>query len=110
MWLLDLLKERSLNSQMSWILLAAGLSVGFTKCYLLPGHPVWYGYLSCFVIGYIATAIVGMFAGGLSMYMLDLDGKHDHETVLIIVGLTLIVASVLILVGNLGAGPMEVPE
>jgi len=102
MWILDLIKKRSLSFQMNAVLLASGFSVGFTKCYLLPGHPGWYGYIACFFVGYVASVIVTIFAGALSAYLLGLDAMRDREMLMIIGGMTLIIAALFFLLGSLG--------
>ena len=102
MWILDLIKKRSLSFQMNAVLLASGFSVGFTKCYLLPGHPGWYGYIACFFVGYVASVIVAAFAGALSAYLLGLDAMRDREMLMIIGGMTMIIAALLFLLGSLG--------
>lgn len=102
MWVLDLIKKRSLSFQMNAVLLASGFSVGFTKCYLLPGNPGWYGYLACFFVGYVASVIVAIFAGALSAYLLGLDAMRDREMLMIIGGMTMTIAALLFLLGSLG--------
>jgi hypothetical protein len=102
MWALDLLKKRSVSFQMNAVLLASCFSVGFTKCYLLPGHPGWEGYLACFFVGYVASILVAIFAGVFSAYLLGLDAMRDRDMLMIIAGMTLIIASLLFLLGSFG--------
>jgi len=96
MSLLDLLQKRPLSFQRNVVLLASGLSVGFTKCYFLQDDPGWQVYFSCFVLGYFATIIVTVTASVLAAQLLNMDLKAEHERLTIIVGVTLIVASVLL--------------
>lgn len=110
MWLTDLFHKRSLGFQRNVVLLASGLSVGFTKCYFLQGDPGWQVYLSCFVLGYFATIIVAVTASVLAAQLLDIDFKTEHERLTIIVGVTLIVVSLLLLVGRIIEGALDVTE
>ena len=64
--MIDPLYKRPLKFKMNAVLLASGLSVGLTKCYFLPGHPGWSGYLTCFIVGYFASVTVALLAGALS--------------------------------------------
>lgn len=102
MWALDLLKKRPVSFQMNAVLLASGLAVGYTKCLLLPLHQDLYGYLACFIVGYVASVLVAIVAGVLSVYLLDLDATRDREMLMIIAGMTLIIASLLVLLSSLG--------
>ena len=102
MSIIDPPKKRSLNFKSKAMLLASGVSVGFTKCYLIPGHTSWYVYLLCFFIGYIASGLVAASVYVLSEKMLDLEVPLDHERLAIVVAMTLIVASLLLLLGSFG--------
>lgn len=105
--MIDPLYKRPLKFKMNAVLLASGLSVGLTKCYFLPGHPGWSGYLTCFIVGYFASVTVALLAGALSVHLLDMDFKADFERVTIIAGLALIVASLLLLFGQLSGGSLD---
>lgn len=105
MWVLDLLKKRSLAFQVNIVFLASGFSVGFTRCYLLQGHPGWEGYLACFFIGYVASVLVVIFAGAISAYLLGMEAEIYRERIMIIAGITLIIASLMILISALGLFP-----
>lgn len=108
MSIIDLPQKRSLDFKTYAILLASGLSVGFTKCYLLPGHTSWYGYLLCFFIGYIASGMVAACAALFTAKMLDLDEPLYHQRFIIVAAMTLIIASLMFLLGSLGYfGPLE---
>ena len=92
---------------MNTVLLASGFSVGYTKCHFLV-HPDLYGYLACFFLGYVVSVLVAIFAGALSGYLLGFNPKRDQEMVMIIAGMTLIVASLLLLIDSLSDFPTDI--
>jgi hypothetical protein len=104
------LTKRPLSFQRNVVLLASGLSVGVTKCYFLQGHPGWQGYLSCFVLGYFVAVIVTAIASVLASQLLDIDFKAEHERLTIITGVTLIVVSLLLLIGRMTEGAIDIDD
>lgn len=92
---------------MNLVFIASGLSVGLTKCHYLDGHHSFGLYLSCFAIGYVATILVAAFAGALSASILGLDMKTEFERVSIIVGVALVVASLMLLIGHLAGDSFD---
>lgn len=101
MWILDLLKKRSLTFQSNVVLLASGISVGFTKCYLLSAPPE--SYLACLFVGFFWSALVAIVATALSSIFLNLEKEEIvryRETIIIIVSITLMTASLFILLGS----------
>ncbi len=106
--MIDWLQKRPLSFQRNVVLLASGLSVGFTKCYFLQGDDLgWQVYLSCFVLGYFGTIIVTVTASVLAAQLLNMDLKSEHERLTIIIGVTLIVASLLLMVGHITGGSLD---
>lgn len=101
------LQKRPLSFQRNVVLLVSGLSVGFTKCYFLQDDPGWQVYLSCFVLGYFATIIVTLTASVLAAQLLNMDLKAEHERLTIIIGVTLIVASLLLMVSHITGGSLD---
>ena len=77
------------------------VSGGYAKCHLLQVHPDLYGYIAAFFVGYVASILVAIFAGALSAHLLGLDAKRDREMLMIIAGMTLIIASAMLLIGSI---------
>ena len=105
--LANFLKKRPLSFRMNVVLLASGLAVGLTRYYLLPGHRGWSVFITCIVAGYFASVLVAVFAGALCAALIGLNFKSEFERVIIIAGMTLIVASVLLFLVIHSGGSFE---